>query len=86
MSEQERQIKMRLGWFRHVEIEIKSYLLQKRVLEAKKILESQTDMKVVKVGEKVGFPSFALFNRTFKKITGTTPSSYRNLFIEKSRK
>jgi len=67
-------------------IGIKSYLLQKRILEAKKILVSQTDMKVVKVGEKVGFPSFALFNRAFKKIIGTTPSSYRNLFIEKSRK
>jgi len=67
-------------------IGIKSYLLQKRILEAKKILESQTDMKVIKVGEKVGFTSFALFNRTFKKITGITPSSYRNLFIKKSRK
>ncbi len=67
-------------------IGIKTYLLQKRILEAKKILESQTDMKVVKVGEKVGFSSFALFNRSFKKIIGTTPSSYRNLFIKKSRK
>jgi len=70
----------------YVGMGIKSYLLQKRILEAKKILESQTDMKVEKVGKKVGFPSFALFNRTFKKIIGTTPSSYRNLFIEKSRK
>jgi len=67
-------------------IGIKSYLLQKKILEAKKILESQPDMKVIKVGEKVGFHSFALFNRTFKKITGTTSSLYRNLFIEKSRK
>lgn len=63
-------------------LSIKKYLIQKRILEAKKIIENQSDLKVTKAGEKVGFTSFALFNRSFKKITGMTPLMYK-ILIEK---
>lgn len=56
---------------------LKQYILQRRIMEAKKILTENPDIKVYAVANKVGFTDFALFNRAFKKITGLTPAGYR---------
>ncbi len=56
---------------------LKHYMFQKRIIEAKKLLEENHSMKVTAISAKVGFGDFALFNSTFKKATGRTPSYYR---------
>jgi len=57
-----------------------NYLKEVRVGEAKKLLQ-QTDMKIVEVSTKVGYEHEKHFTRTFKAITGLTPSQYRNSFL-----
>lgn len=61
---------------------VKHYILQRRIVEAKKLLEENSSMKVAVISAKVGFGNFALFNRIFKKVTGLTPSNYRRLSRE----
>lgn len=47
-----------------------------RCERAKELLRS-TDMNISEVGTAVGFVSSAHFSHVFKKITGCTPTSYR---------
>ena len=56
---------------------LKRYIIQRRIVEAKKLLEENEDMKVKVISSRVGFDDFYLFNRSFKKITGLTPTNYR---------
>jgi len=53
-----------------------------RVEEAKRLLEDPENHKLTLayIGEEAGFKSSSSFNAAFKKITGQTPSSYRQLF------
>lgn len=46
--------------------------------EKAKALLSRRDMSISAVGEAVGFVSSAHFSHIFKKVTGVTPSQYRN--------
>jgi len=62
---------------------IKQYLLQRRIAEAKFIIENQPYVKMSVVGEKVGFSNFSLFNRTFKKMVGMSPSAYQKIALYK---
>lgn len=55
-----------------------AYILQVKIDHAKKLL-AKRDKNVGEVAEACGFLDTAYFSRTFKKITGVTPSSYRNL-------
>lgn len=57
-----------------------NYLKEVRIGEAKKLLQ-QSDMKIVEISSKVGYEHEKHFTRTFKSITGLTPSQYRNSFI-----
>lgn len=57
-----------------------NYLKDVRIGEAKKLLQ-QTDMKVVEISSMVGYEHEKHFTRTFKSITGLTPSQYRNSFL-----
>lgn len=57
-----------------------NYLKEVRIGEAKKLLQ-QTDMKIVEISSKVGYEHEKHFTRTFKNITGLTPSQYRNSFL-----
>ncbi len=59
---------------------VKHYILQRRIVEAKKLLEENPRMKVTIISAEVGFSDFALFNRIFKKITGLTSSNYRRIY------
>ncbi|GEM_PF-1750641 len=47
-----------------------------RINEAKRLLE-QTDQKIISVALSSGFNNKASFNHSFKKLTGMSPSSYR---------
>jgi len=63
---------------RETGLSVKQYILQRRIVEAKKLL-SEPDIKVTAISTKVGFDNFSLFNRIFKKITGLTPYNYRRI-------
>ena len=60
-------------------LSLKNYVLQRRIVEAKKLLSENGGMKVSSVSARTGFNDFALFNRSFKKITGMTPTNYRRV-------
>ena len=49
-----------------------------RVEEAKKLLKEKQNIKVEEIAEQVGYNSKSSFNTAFKKITGKTPSEFRN--------
>ena len=54
-----------------------NYLKNIRVGEAKKLL-TETEMKVNEISQAVGYDHEKHFMKTFKSITGLTPSQYRN--------
>ncbi|MFN2352641.1 MAG: helix-turn-helix transcriptional regulator, partial [Kiritimatiellia bacterium] len=62
----------------HTGLSVKQYILQRRIAAAKLLLRDAPALTVLAVARKTGFQEFALFNRSFKKLTGTTPSGYRN--------
>jgi AraC family transcriptional regulator of arabinose operon len=64
---------------KHTGMNLKRYILQRRIVEAKRLLVEQPNLKVGLIPRKVGFSDFALFNRSFKLITGLTPSAYRKI-------
>ena len=64
---------------------IKQFLLQRRIAEAKRIIDRDPAVKVTYIAEQVGFRDFALFNRSFKKFTGLNPSAYRRISHQDNR-
>jgi len=54
------------------------YLNNIRIKEAQKLLV-RTDMNITSISEKVGYKSPTHFGRTFKKITGISPSSFKKM-------
>jgi AraC-like DNA-binding protein len=52
------------------------YIQVVRMKEAQRLLR-ESDFKIIEIAEKVGFTQIAHFNKTFKKITETTPLKYR---------
>lgn len=60
-------------------ISISSYILQKRVGEAKKLL-SQSDLPINTVSIYVGYSNFSYFTKMFKENTGYSPLEYRRNF------
>ena len=52
------------------------YINEVRIQKACDILR-YSDRTVLEVAYEVGFNSISLFNRTFKKLRGTTPREYR---------
>lgn len=50
-----------------------------RIEEAKRLLEQEPWKKIIHIGFEVGFNSQSMFAKSFKKITGTTPSEYQKL-------
>jgi AraC-like DNA-binding protein len=52
-----------------------------RIEEAKKLLKN-TDMLVSTIAYEVGFKSKSTFNSAFKKLVGTTPTAFKNSFLD----
>ena len=61
---------------RYVGTNFVNYLKNIRIGEAKKLL-IETDMKVHEISKAVGYEHEKHFMKTFKNITGLTPSQYR---------
>lgn len=66
-------------------LNFKQYLTQRRIAEAKRLLEDDPDRKLSAIARDVGHPDFVLFNRNFKKVTGLNPSEYRKLSYCRSK-
>jgi AraC-like DNA-binding protein len=49
-----------------------------RIEEAKILLKEKANIKIEEIAEQVGYNSKSSFNTAFKKITGKTPSEWRN--------
>ncbi|MNI97270.1 Arabinose operon regulatory protein [compost metagenome] len=47
-----------------------------RIEKAKELLET-TELKVLEIGDRVGFENTKHFNRVFKEMQGVTPLEYR---------
>lgn len=54
------------------------YITQRRIQGAMRLLEN-TDSSIQRVSEQMGFHDAAHFSRTFKKVVGVSPRSYRKL-------
>lgn len=64
---------------KEVGVSISSYILQKRVEEAKKLL-SQSNLPINTVSIYVGYSNFSYFTKMFKENTGYSPLEYRRKF------
>jgi len=62
---------------------VKQYILSRRILEAKRLLEQQSMLTIAAIAQKVGYENVALFNRAFKIHTGYAPSQYQRAIIRK---
>lgn len=60
-------------------VSISSYILQKRVEEAKKLL-AQSNLPINTVSIYVGYSNFSYFTKMFKENTGYSPLDYRRKF------
>jgi len=58
---------------------LKRYLLQRRIIEGKTLMENQPGLKLAAIAELVGFNDFAVFNRAFRIFTGMTPAAFREI-------
>lgn len=54
----------------------RDYLTKLRVEKAKDLLKT-TDLKVYEICERIGYNNVEHFNRMFKRLTGSSPGSYR---------
>lgn len=54
------------------------WVAEYRIEEAKRILRDQPHLKIEEIAEQVGYNAKSSFNTAFKRITGSTPSEFRN--------
>ena len=62
-------------------ISVNQYIIGQRMEKARQLL-IETNEKIVKIAEEVGYMDCGYFNKLFKKCTGITPLSYRKKFRE----
>lgn len=68
----------------HTGMGLKHYLLWRRIIEARALLETRPHLTMIAVAEQVGFPNFGLFNRAFKLFTNISAAGYRQLAEHKA--
>jgi len=61
---------------KEVGVNFNTYLNQKRIDEAKKLLESE-DIKIYDIADRVGFSDVDYFSRKFRALEGMSPADYR---------
>ncbi len=54
------------------------FLVEYRIMHASKLLSEKGDKTISMIADECGFQNISNFNRAFKKITGKSPSEYRN--------
>jgi AraC-like DNA-binding protein len=59
-------------------LQIKQYILQRRIIAARRLMEECPGLKSEVVAEKTGFESYLHFYRAFKRITGLSPGAYQS--------
>ncbi len=62
-----------------------SYLTDLRIREARRLLEEPT-VNVKEIGQRVGYPDSNYFAKVFKRITGQSPTEYRNHILRQGPK
>lgn len=60
-------------------IGIKQYILQCRIAEARVSLETEEEVKLSALAQRLGFCDMSLFYRCFQRFTGMTPGAYRRI-------
>jgi len=60
-------------------LSLKRYILQRRVMEARILLETNSELKLGAIAEQLGFEDYRLFHRIFKILVGVKPESYRHV-------
>lgn len=59
---------------------LRSYIAQKRILEAQLLIRSHPEMPLNQVGAEVGYEEMSTFYRNFLRISGVSPAKYRGLY------
>ena len=57
-------------------VNLTNYIMNYRIEKAKELLRS-TNLRSYEIAEKVGFLDESYFSRTFKKVTGQSPNSFK---------
>lgn len=57
---------------------ITDFIISCRIARAKELLDEENGLKTYEIGEMVGYPDPAYFNKVFKKVVGMTPREYRD--------
>lgn len=63
-------------------ISLKTYILERK-MELAKALLTDTNLPIAQIGYDIGFSDNHNFSNAFKKITGQSPSDYRNTYAER---
>lgn len=63
-------------------IPLKQYILKTKMDRANYML-TDTNKSITEIAKELGFPDSHNFSRTYKKITGLSPSEYRNTFSKR---
>lgn len=63
-------------------IPLKQYILKTKMDKANYML-TDTNLSITEIARELGFPDSHNFSRTYKKITGLSPSEYRNTFSKR---
>lgn len=59
---------------------LRQYIAKKRISEAQLLIRSQRELSLSQIAAFVGYQDETTFYRNFLKVTGVTPSQYRNLW------
>lgn len=65
---------------------MQSYILFKRIEDAKKMLEGNQNMRIAECSLKTGFYNPTYFSRYFKKIIGVSPTEYKRMLTDDNLK